>query len=152
MLSGLMGNVFIGAGGGTVGMSPILGRKKKQTEQPPSGPALLPNGWRFSLKGSPRHYDDVLAIIESSDEAKVYFGEALAYERGAGVALWRVTATGLSWLPKLYAWWAEQERLEPIQFTFHLYLPNNPKYPALDLREHKPEDVEAFIKEHAPRT
>jgi hypothetical protein len=51
----------------------------------------------------------------------------------------------------LYAWWAEQERLEPIQFTFHLYLPSDLKYPALDLREHSPAAVEAFIKEHAPR-
>jgi len=133
-------------------MSPLLGRRKKQAEQPRSGPTLLPGGWRFTLKGSPRHYDNVVQIVESSGDAKVYFGEALAYERGAGVALWRISATGFSWLPKLYAWWAEQERLEPIQFTFHLYLPDNPKYAALDLREHRPEDVEAYIKEHAPQT
>jgi hypothetical protein len=133
-------------------MSPILGRKKKESVAASSGPTLLPGGWRFSLKGSPRHYDDVFQVIEAGGEAKVYFGEALAYERGAGVALWRVSATGFSWLPKLYEWWAEQERLEPIQFTFHLYLPDNPKYAALDLREHNPEDVEAFIREHAPQT
>ncbi|MFL5758181.1 MAG: hypothetical protein ACJ789_00500 [Thermomicrobiales bacterium] len=133
-------------------MIPILGRKKKQSEQPASGPALLPNGWRFSLKGSPRHYDNIHQIIESTGEAKVYFGEALAYERGAGVALWRVSATGFSWLPKLYAWWTEQERLEPIQFTFHLYMPDNPNYPAIDLRDNTPDEVAEYIKQNAPRT
>jgi hypothetical protein len=139
-------------GGGAVGMSPLLGRKKQQATETSSVSTLLPGGWRFTLKGSPRHYDDVVSIIEASREAKVYFGEALAYERGAGVALWRVSATGFSWLKKLYEWWAEQERIEPIQFTFHLYLPDNPKYAAMDLREHSPEDVEAYIKDHAPRT
>ena len=134
-------------------MSPIFGKKKQQStvEAVPS-PAVLPSGWRFALKGSPRHYDDVVRIIESTPNAKVYFGEALAYERGAGVALWRISATDLSWLPKLYDWWAEQERLEPIEFTFHLYLPDNPKYPALDLREHTPDEVAEFIKNNAPRS
>lgn len=107
-------------------------------------------GWRFTLKGSPRHYDDVLAIIQEGDQAKVYFGEALTYERGAGVALWRVRATGLDWLPVLYDWWAEMERTEPVQFTFHLYVPPQLKYPALDLRDHPPDAVAAYIREHAP--
>jgi hypothetical protein len=107
-------------------------------------------GYHFSLKGSPRHYDDVRAIIESGNEADVYFGEALAYERGAGIALWRVRAKGFGWLDLLYDWWADAERVEPIQFTFHLYLPDNPKYPVLDLREHTPEEVAAFIQENAP--
>lgn len=107
--------------------------------------------WRFTLKGSPRHYDDVLQIIEGSGTADVYFGEALTYERGAGVALWRVRARDFDWLPPLYAWWAEQERIEPIQFTFHLYIPPELKYPALDLRNHIPTDVAAYIRSHAPR-
>ena len=108
-------------------------------------------GWRFSLKGSPRHYDDVLRIIEANGTATVYFGEALTYERGAGVALWRVRARDFDWLPALYEWWAEQERIEPVQFTFHLYIPPDLKYPALDLRDHPPEAVAAYIREHAPR-
>jgi hypothetical protein len=129
-----------------------LGRGKKQQGQDTTAASpLYPDGWRFTLKGSPRHYDDVVQIIEGSGCAKVYFGEALAYERGAGIALWRVSATCFDWLPTLYAWWAEQERLEPVQFTIHLYLPSDLKYPALNLREHPPADVEAFIKEHAPR-
>ena len=110
------------------------------------------DGWRFSLKGSPRFYDDVLRIIESDAGAQVYFGEALTYERGAAVALWRVRAQGFSWLPVLYAWWADQERIEPVRFTFYLYLPPELKYPAMDLREHAAAEVEDFIKQTAPRT
>lgn len=109
------------------------------------------DGWRFSLKGSPRHYDDVLQIIEADGQATVYFGEALTYERGAGVALWRVRASDFGWLPKLYDWWVEQERIEPIQFTFHLYIPPELKYPALDLRQHPADAVAAYIRDHAPR-
>ncbi|MGH2561591.1 MAG: hypothetical protein ACRDJH_21195 [Thermomicrobiales bacterium] len=133
-------------------MNRLLGRGKKQQAQDTTAASpLLPDGWRFTLKGSPRHYDDVVQIIEQSGNAKVYFGEALAYERGAGIALWRISATGFEWLPKLYAWWAEQERLEPVQFTIHLYLPSDLKYPALNLRQHSPSDVETFIKQRAPR-
>lgn len=109
------------------------------------------HGWRFSLKGSPRHYDDVRRIIESDGGAEVYFGEALTYERGAAVALWRVRANGFGWLPVLYDWWADAERIEPVRFTFYLYIPPELKYPALDLREHSPADVEAYIRQHAPK-
>ena len=59
-------------------------------------------------------YDDVRAIIEKNGDAQVYFGEALAYERGAGIALWRVRAQGFGWLQDLYDWWVEMERTEPI--------------------------------------
>lgn len=113
-------------------------------------PPVFFEGYQFSLKGSPRHYDDVRLIIEGDGEADVWFGEALAYERGAAIALWRIRAKEFGWLDKLYDWWVEAERIEPIQFTFHLYLPDNLKYPAIDLREHSPEAVAAFIKENAP--
>lgn len=109
------------------------------------------HGWRFSLKGSPRFYDDVVRIIESDARAAVYFGEALTYERGAAVALWRVRAQSFNWLPALYDWWADQERIEPVRFTFYLYIPPELKYPAMDLSEHTPEAVEAFIRQYAPR-
>ncbi len=109
------------------------------------------HGWRFSIKGSPRHYDDVRRIIESDSGAVVYFGEALTYERGAAVALWRIRANSFSWLPVLYDWWADAERIEPIRFTFYLYIPPELKYPALDLRDNTAADVEAFIKQTAPR-
>ncbi|HEY7033097.1 MAG TPA: hypothetical protein VH482_17250 [Thermomicrobiales bacterium] len=138
-------------------MSPLLG-KRKNLGQPAwygrskTQPKALGDGWRFSLKGSPRHYDDVKRIIESDPGATVYFGEALTYERGAGVALWRVEAKGFDWLPRLYDWWAEQERIEPIQFTFHLYLPRDLKYSVMDLRDHTPDEVAAFIQANAPRS
>ena len=112
----------------------------------------VPDGYRFTLKGSPRHYDDVLKIIEADPAAHMYFGEALTYERGAGVAIWRIEATGFDWLTRLYDWWAEMERVEPIQFTFNLYFPNNSKYAELDLRTNTPEQVVEVIKSKAPRS
>jgi len=136
---------------------PLL-RKKRNPGQPAwfdlEAPAekQVPNGWRFSLKGSPRHYDDVKEIIEADPGARLYFSEALTYERGAGVALWRIEATSFAWLKPLYAWWAEMERVEPISFTFFLYLPNDPKHAELDLRLHTPDEVERFVRENAPRS
>ena len=115
-------------------------------------PKTVPDGWRFSLKGSPRHYDDVTTIIEADPDARLYFSEALTYERGAGVALWRVEATSFAWLKRLYDWWAEMERVEPIRFTFHLYMPDQPKYAALDLRDVTPDQVAEYIKANAPRS
>ncbi|HEV2527460.1 MAG TPA: hypothetical protein VGT61_03285 [Thermomicrobiales bacterium] len=108
------------------------------------------SGYTFSLKGSPRHYDDVTRIIMAGG-GTVYFGEALTYERGAGVALWRIRTEDLGWLDQLYDWWAEAERVEPVQSTFHLYLPGNTKYADLDLRAHTPAEVAEFIRANAPR-
>jgi hypothetical protein len=119
--------------------------RKEMAVKPPE----LFSGYRFALKGSPRHFDDVRALIENSGDAHVYFGEALAYERGAGVALWRIRSKEFGWLPTLYEWWAEMERTEPIEFTFHLYMPTDPKYPVMNLREFTPENVAAYIREHA---
>ena len=129
---------------------PWVQRRKRLEAKHAVKPRALVSGYRFSLKGSPRHYDDVKAIIEADGTAQVYFGEALAYERGAGIALWRVRSEEFSWLSALYAWWVEMERVEPIQFTFYLYLPDELKYPALDLRAHSPADVAAFIEANAP--
>jgi len=133
-------------------MSPKRGGSKNAATVDPKAALHDAWGWRFSLKGSPRHYDDVFAIIDDSPEAEVYFGEALTYERGAGVALWRVKATGFDWLPKLYAWWAEQERTEPVLSTFKLYFPPDAKDAVADLRDYSPTELEKFIKERAPRT
>ena len=127
------------------GQAPWFFKEKPVTKR-------IPDGWRFSLKGSPRHYDDVRTIIEADPGAHVYFGEALAYERGAGVALWRIEAASFDWLPKLYQWWAEMERVEPIKFTFHLYLPSDTKYAEMNLRDHTPEAVAEFIRQNAPNS
>jgi hypothetical protein len=94
----------------------------------------------------------VLKIVEADPGARVYFGEALTYERGAGVALWRIEAISFDWLKSLYDWWVEMERVEPVEFTFHLYMPKDLKYPVLDLRESTPDEVAAFIKQNAPRS
>jgi hypothetical protein len=126
------------------------GRRARMMKEMAYAPPPFFEGYQFTLKGSPRYYDDVRALIESTGEADVYFGEALAYERGAGIALFRIRAKGFGWLPKMYDWWAEAQRVEPIETTFHLYLPSNLKYPVLDLREHTPEDVAAFIEGNAP--
>ena len=48
--------------------------------------------------------------------------------------------------------WAEQERIDPIQFSIFLYIPPELKYPALNLRDYAAAQVESFIKENAPRT
>lgn len=125
------------------------GRRARMMKEMAYAPPPFFEGYQFTLKGSPRYYDDARAIIESTGEADVYFGEALAYERGAGIALFRIRAKGFDWLAKLYDWWAEAERIEPIETTFHLYLPSNLKYPVLDLREHTPDEVSAFIQANA---
>jgi len=136
---------------GIESMSSLI-RKEKPVPEGEVKSLFTGGGWRFTLKGSPRHYDDVKQIIDATGTSNVYFGEALAYERGAGIALWRIEAADFGWLPKLYSWWAEQERIEPIQFSIFLYIPPELKYPALDLRDHTAGDVEAFIKANAPRT
>lgn len=128
---------------------PWSSKSKPSFESMRVPPRAQASGYRFSLKGSPRHYDNVKQLLERNG-AKVYFGEPLTYERGAGVALWRVRAANLEFLPKLYDWWAEMERVEPIAFTFHLYMPDDLKYPAMDLRDHTPEDVAAYIEANAP--
>jgi hypothetical protein len=126
------------------------GRRARLMKEMAVVPPPFFEGYQFTLKGSPRHYDDVRPIIEEGGEADVYFGEALAYERGAGIALYRIRAKSFGWLDTLYDWWANAERVEPIEFTFHLYLPDNLKYPALDLRDFTPDEVAAFIQDNAP--
>jgi hypothetical protein len=126
------------------------GRRARMMKEMAYAPPPFFEGYQFTLKGSPRYYDNVRAIIEAGGEADVYFGEALAYERGAGIALFRIRAKSFGWLTRLYAWWAEAERIEPIETTFHLYLPDNLKYPVLDLRDHTPDEVAAFIEANAP--
>ncbi len=132
-------------------MPPMIWNRKKNHRKPELEvrPKTSIEGYQFSLKGSPRFFTDVHKIITDSD-AHVYFSEPLAYERGAAIALWRVRAAGFDWLPKLYDYWVEMERTEPIVTTFHLYLPGDDKYPVLDLRDHSPAEVEAFIRENAP--
>lgn len=124
-------------------------KKAHQPEDMVVGPKAYISGHQFTIKGSPRFYTDVHRIITEGSDS-VYFGEPLTYERGAAVALWRIRANDFSWLPKLYDYWVEMERTEPIATTFHLYLPSDLKYPAIDMREHTPAEVEEFIRANAP--
>lgn len=132
-------------------MPPMIWNRKKSHMKPELEvkPKSSIPGHQFTLKGSPRFFTDVHRIITEGG-GHVYFGEPLAYERGAAVAMWRIRSTELGWLTDLYDYWVEMERTEPIVTTFHLYLPGDSKYPVMDLRDHTPEQVEAFIREHAP--
>jgi hypothetical protein len=73
-------------------MAALFGKGRNEKSRRGTGALLdevtrgspVTDGWRFSLKGSPRFYDDVLRIIESDSGAEVYFGEALTYEGGPG--------------------------------------------------------------------
>lgn len=132
-------------------MPPMIWNRKKShfPKDMEVGPKPFISGHQFTLKGSPRHFYDVKTIIEDGG-GQVYFGEPLAYERGAAIALWRVRANDLGWLDRLYDWWVEAERTEPVAFTFHLYLPSEPKYPAMNLRDHTPAEVAEFIRQNAP--
>lgn len=131
---------------------PVMIWNRKKSHQPADmavGPKAFISGYQFTLKGSPRFYEDIKKIITDGG-GQVYFSEALTYERGAAVALWRVRANDFGWLQNLYDYWVEMERTEPIATTIHLYMPSDLKYPALDLRTHTPAEVEAYIREHAP--
>ena len=75
----------------------------------------------FTLRSVPHHFDGIKAAIESTGEARVYFGEPLAYIRGQGVALFRVEATGFSFLKNLFDWWTEAERENATGFDIRLY-------------------------------
>lgn len=132
-------------------MPPMIWNRKKSHLVPELEvkPKAFISGHQFTMKGSPRFYTDVHRIITEGG-SQVYFGEPLAYERGAAIALWRIRATEFGWLTRLYDYWVEMERTEPIATTFHLYLPSDLKYPVMDMREHTPEQVESFIRENAP--
>lgn len=102
----------------------------------------------FTLRSVPHHYTGILAAIESTGDARVYFSEALSYIEGRGISLFRVEATGYDWLPKLYEWWAQTERTEAFPFDINLYVHN--KRWVTSLRGKKPDEIEALIREHAP--
>lgn len=132
-------------------MPPMIWNRKKShfPEDMAVKPKAFIKGYQFTMKGSPRFYEDVKRIL-SEGGAHVYFSEALAYERGAAIALWRVRANDFAWLPRLYDFWVEAERTEPVSTTIHLYLPSDLKYPAMDMREFTPAQVEEFIRANAP--
>ncbi|HUY99569.1 MAG TPA: hypothetical protein VMU89_04415 [Thermomicrobiaceae bacterium] len=108
-----------------------------------------PGACLFTLRSVPRHYEALRETIDSTGDARVWFGEALAYIHGKGVSLFRVEATGFSWLPALYRRWAEIERSEAFPFEIDLYF-HNTQWGA-NLRGRLPEEIEQIIRDNAPR-
>ncbi len=126
----------------------VFWRKQKWSPvQPKRDVPTMPNALLFTLRSVPHHYDGIKAAIESTGDARVYFGEPLAYIRGQGVALFRVEATGFSFLKNLFAWWAEAERGEATGFDIRLFEKN--KQYVGSLRGLTPEAAEELIRGHA---
>lgn len=123
-------------------------RKQKWSPvQPQRDTPTMGDAWVFTLRSVPHHYDEIKAAIESTGDARVWFGEPLAYLEGRGVALFRVEATGFTFLPNLYAFWAEAERNEATGFDIALFTEN--KQMVGSLRGLSQQQAEALIKEHA---
>ena len=123
-------------------------RKQKWSPvQPKRDTPEMASAWLFTLRSVPHHFAEIKAAIESTGDARVWFGEPLAYLEGRGVALFRVEATGFGFLANLYDFWAEAERTEATGFDIRLYTQN--KQLAGSLRGLTPAQAEAFIKEHA---
>ena len=75
----------------------VFWRKQKWSPvQPKRDMPTMSHARLFTLRSVPHHFDAIKAAIESTGDARVYFGEPLAYIRGQGVALFRVEATGFS--------------------------------------------------------
>jgi hypothetical protein len=117
-------------------------------ERPKHAGPSKPGAWLITLRSVPRHYHGIKTAIESTGEAHVYFGEALAYIRGQGVSLFRVEATDLKWVDALYDWWRRIERQEAFTFDINLYF-HNTQWVA-SLREHSPEEIKNMIRSGAP--
>jgi hypothetical protein len=123
-------------------------RKQKWSPvQPKRDIPEMASAWLFTLRSVPHHFDEIKAAIESTGDARVWFGEPLAYIEGRGVALFRVEATGFTFLPNLYDFWAEAERNEATGFDIRLYTQN--KQLAGSLRGLTLQQAESLIKEHA---
>lgn len=126
----------------------VFWRKQKWSPvQPKRDLPTMPRAHLFTLRSVPHHFDGIKAAIESTGEARVYFGEPLAYIHGQGVALFRVEATGFSFLKNLFDWWAEAEREEAAGFDIRLF--KNNKQLVSSLRGLTPEQAEALIREHS---
>ncbi|MDI3341678.1 MAG: hypothetical protein QJR03_14230 [Sphaerobacter sp.] len=107
-----------------------------------------PGAWLLTLRSVPRHYHALKEAIESTGDARVWFGEELTYIRGKGVCTLRVEATGFTWLDALYRRWAELERADAFTFDVDLYL-HDTQWVA-SLRDRSPRAIAEIIQAHAP--
>jgi hypothetical protein len=102
----------------------------------------------FTLRSVPRHYHALKDAIESTGEATVYFGEALAYIRGKGISLFRVEATGTDFVDNLFETWRDLEWNEAFRFDITFYI-HNTEY-VDSLRGYTPEQIKELISSKAP--
>jgi hypothetical protein len=129
-------------------MSFLRRRRTSTPDEPKRVHPTKPGAMLITLRSVPRHYHALQDAIESTGEANVYFGEALAYIRGKGVALFRIEATGLDWVDKLYERWRELEWHEAFRFDVTFYIHNTEYIDSL--RGYTPEQAKDLIKKHAP--
>ncbi|MCX2727758.1 hypothetical protein OO015_09695 [Thermomicrobium sp. 4228-Ro] len=81
-----------------------------------------PGAWVVTIRSVPLRYDELRRVVESTGEARVYFGEALAYLHGEAVALLRVEATGFRWVEALQTWWRQAQKRDGIPFDVRFYV------------------------------
>ncbi len=135
-------------------MKVVLGIKFRHKSAPPiepkrTGPETV-GAYLFTLRSTPRHYNEIAEQIEQGGGARVYFGEPLAYLRGQGISLFRVEATSLDFLDNLYQWWAAKEKSEAFAFDINLFFGD--KEWVASLREHTPAAIRSMIQDGAPKT
>jgi hypothetical protein len=125
--------------------------RRRQPAAPEKPPRLGPSmhgAHLFDLRSVPRHYEPLKNAIESTGEARVYFGEPLAYIRGKGVALFRVEARDLTFVEPLLDAWKGIERQEAFRFDIALYIHNDEL--VANLRGLSPDQIKSLIQERAP--
>ncbi|MDW8060519.1 MAG: hypothetical protein RMK01_10645 [Thermomicrobium sp.] len=108
-----------------------------------------PGAWVVTIRSVPLRYDELRRVVESTGEARVYFGEALAYLRGEAVALLRVEATGFDWVAALHRWWRAAQRRDGIAFDVRFYVHDREFVGSF--REDRFEELVARLRECAPR-
>lgn len=127
--------------------------KFRRTPAPPIEPKhtkpIMDGAYQFTLRSAPRHHDEIKALIDRHEGARVYFSEPLAYLRGQGISLFRVEAMNLDFLPALYEWWAAKENDEAFTFDINLFFRDREW--VASLREHTPDEIRWIIEEYAPR-
>ncbi len=92
-------------------------RPKEKESQP-----RTPGAWVVTIRSVPLRYDELRQVVESTGEARVYFGEALAYLKGEAVALLRIEATGFEWVRALADWWRWAQKRDGISFDVRFYV------------------------------